>query len=145
MAEFIYTLETIQTICEPLWTLIEEHRIVLLNGQMGAGKTTLVKYLCAYKNITSLVNSPTFSIVNEYVSEQKNTTNIFHLDLYRLKNENELFEIGITEIINNGAICFIEWPHLAKIFLPQKPTLHVQIGLYGQHDERILQTSFTSL
>ena len=86
--------------------------IVLLSGELGVGKTTLVSYILqALVDENTNFTSPTFNIVNEYYS-QKKSCKVFHLDLYRLNNVAELYEIGFLDIINSG-MSFIEWPEIA--------------------------------
>ncbi len=93
------------------------HRKVwLLYGDMGAGKTTLIKSICKYLGSIDEVTSPTFSIINEYQTIQKEV--IYHIDLYRLENSNELIELGFEEVADGSHFCFIEWPDIAVDFLP---------------------------
>ncbi len=86
--------------------------IWLFRGQMGAGKTTLIKEIGAQLGVIHSVQSPTFSLVNEYQTIDKKI--IFHFDLYRLKNTHEALEIGIEEYLDSGNICLIEWPEQAE-------------------------------
>ena len=105
-------------------------KIFSLYGEMGAGKTTLVKSLCKALGVTVAAVSPTFSLVNEYDIPNNNfssATKIFHFDLYRLKNEAELIDIGFEEYLTDGAFCFIEWPELAEPFLPSS-TVNVKLN-----------------
>lgn len=87
-------------------------KIWLFRGQMGTGKTTLIKEICAQLGVIHAVQSPTFSLVNEYSTSQKQI--IYHFDLYRLKNTREALDIGIEEYLDSGNICFIEWPEQAE-------------------------------
>ena len=93
-----------------------KYKIFTLNGNLGAGKTTLVKYLCKVLNCTDSVTSPTFSLVNEYLST---SGKIFHFDLYRINYVEELFNIGFNEYIDSDNYCFIEWPSLCENELPE--------------------------
>lgn len=93
---------------------IPSARIFLLEGGLGAGKTTFVKAFCEALDITEPVSSPTFNIVHEY---QGNEARVYHFDLYRLRNVDELEEIGFAEYLDSGAYAFIEWPELALPFL----------------------------
>ena len=83
--------------------------VILLNGQLGAGKTTMVKYLVSALAYTDEVTSPTFSIVNEY---QANDKTIYHMDLYRLESYEDLFHAGIEEYFYSNSLCIVEWPSL---------------------------------
>ena len=84
------------------------HKIILFEGDLGVGKTTFIKEVCKNLGVNSFVNSPTFSIVNQYSSSQYNT--IYHIDLYRINNLNEIFDSGIEECFNNKSYCLIENP-----------------------------------
>ena len=89
-----------------------EFKIWLFDGEMGSGKTTLIKSLCRNLGVDEAqMSSPTYGIVNEY---QGDGQTIYHFDLYRLKHIGELFDIGIEEYIDSGNYCFIEWPELVK-------------------------------
>lgn len=89
-------------------------RIFLLHGDLGAGKTTLVKAIVKKLGGQDIVQSPTFSIVNEYIWPGGV---IYHMDLYRLESLAEIFDIGFEEYISSGAYCFIEWPEKAEDLL----------------------------
>ena len=84
------------------------YKIILFEGDLGAGKTTLIKEICKSLGVISFVNSPTFSIVNQYSSVKFNT--IYHIDFYRINNLNEIFDSGIDEYFNNESYCLIENP-----------------------------------
>jgi tRNA threonylcarbamoyladenosine biosynthesis protein TsaE len=86
-------------------------KIVLLNGELGAGKTAFVKAFCEVLDCEDEVSSPTFSIVNEY---RNDTQSVFHIDLYRLESIDEALEIGIEEYMDGYDYCFIEWPNLIR-------------------------------
>lgn len=91
-------------------------KVWLLNGEMGAGKTTLVREIVSKCGIIASVVSPTFSIVNEYGKSDSKI--IYHFDLYRMKNENEALDIGIEEYLDSGNLCLIEWPEIIKSLWP---------------------------
>jgi len=93
-----------------------QHQIVLLDGEMGTGKTTFVKYLIASMTGYQGVNSPTFSIINEYEDSTGNP--IYHMDLYRLETIDEALNIGIEEYLDSGNLCLIEWPNLINDLIP---------------------------
>lgn len=92
-----------------------DQKIFLFYGDLGAGKTTFIKSLCAELGVKEPVTSPTFSIVNEYVA---GTNKIFHFDFYRLKNQNEALDMGYEEYFYSGAYCFIEWPEKIADLIP---------------------------
>lgn len=93
-----------------------ENRIIAFYAEMGAGKTTLIKEICNLLGCTSNVTSPTFAIINEYVTT--NNESVFHFDFYRLNKINEIIDIGFEEYIDGKTYCFIEWPELAEPLLP---------------------------
>ena len=88
----------------------------LFNAPMGAGKTTLIKALAKKLGVKNIANSPTFSIVNEYLGKQGK---IYHFDLYRLQNEEEAYDMGLDEYFYENVWCFIEWPKVASNILPE--------------------------
>jgi tRNA threonylcarbamoyladenosine biosynthesis protein TsaE len=88
----------------------------LFDGDMGAGKTTLIKALCRALGVVSTVQSPTFSIVNEYSTHEGHS--VYHFDCYRLRNEVEALDIGIEEYFDSGDYCFIEWPERIEALWP---------------------------
>ena len=86
-----------------------KHNILLLKGNLGAGKTTFTQFLLKNMGSNDEVNSPTYSIVNEYSTPEGK---IYHFDLYRLKNIEEVYDIGIEEYLDNAFLCIIEWPEV---------------------------------
>lgn len=91
-------------------------KIFLFHGEMGAGKTTLIKSICQALGSADEVSSPTFSIINEYDHPQGK---IYHFDCYRLKNEAEAFDIGVEEYLYSGQYCLVEWPEKIGRLLPE--------------------------
>ena len=99
-------------------------RIFAFTGDLGAGKTTLIKALCKALGVADQTSSPSFAIVNEYRAGSGDP--VYHFDLYRLKAAEELEGIGFEEYLDSGHYCFIEWPELAEDHLPSE-ALHVRI------------------
>lgn len=93
-----------------------EETIFIFEGEMGAGKTTFIKALCAALGVKDIVNSPTFSIVNEYAGTHGP---IYHFDFYRIKNEQEAFDIGYEDYFFSGHLCLVEWPQKIAGLLPE--------------------------
>jgi len=91
-------------------------KIFLFEGEMGAGKTTLIKSLCLKLDMVDNVSSPTYSIVNEYIFPKGK---IYHFDFFRIKNEAEAFDIGFEEYLMSGEYCFIEWPEMIAGLWPE--------------------------
>lgn len=104
----------------------EPHRVFAFEGQMGAGKTTLVKHLCEAMGTSDVVNSPTFAIVNVYDVQQPYRGEVYHFDCYRLKNMREAMDVGAEEYLYSGNYCFIEWPEKIEQLLPDD-TVYVTI------------------
>ena len=90
--------------------------IWIFEGEMGAGKTTLIKAICKELGVIGHIQSPTFSIVNQYLSSAGET--IYHFDFYRLKNETEALDFGIEEYFDSGNICMLEWAEKVESLLP---------------------------
>ena len=102
-----------------------KRRVIVFNGEMGAGKTTLIKEICVKLGVKENVTSPTFGIINTYLGGKGE---VFHFDAYRIENEKEAFDVGIEEYLFSGNWCLIEWPDKIEAFLPnQKDILEVDI------------------
>ncbi len=95
---------------------IKEGDVVAVHGELGAGKTQLIKGICSFLGVKETVNSPTFIIVNEYTSAK--FPKIYHFDFYRLKTLDEIINIGFTEYLNGSGLVLIEWPELVEDILP---------------------------
>ncbi|MCX6225572.1 MAG: tRNA (adenosine(37)-N6)-threonylcarbamoyltransferase complex ATPase subunit type 1 TsaE [Bacteroidia bacterium] len=91
-------------------------RIVAFYGQMGVGKTTLIRFLCQRLGVRAIVTSPTFTLVNEYPSDNGP---VFHFDFYRISKASEVLDLGIDECFDSGHWCLIEWPELVEELLPE--------------------------
>ena len=107
-------------------------KVFAFYGEMGSGKTTLIKAICKKLGVGETTSSPTFSIVNEYTSRQGNK--IYHFDFYRLKNESEAMDIGSEEYFSSGNYCFIEWPERISNLLPSE-IVNIHITLRGDTRE----------
>lgn len=129
-------VEGLAEVSEYLMSLREEADVVAFYGPMGAGKTTLIKDLCHRMGVTDEVNSPTFAIVNEYVTGEGDS--IYHFDFYRIKKLEEAYDIGYENYFYSGNLCLIEWPELIEPLLPER-YLRVDIRLGATDDERIIK------
>lgn len=107
--------------------------ILLLKGNLGAGKTTFTQSLLQSLGVTKTVSSPTFNIVNEYQTNSGQI--IYHFDLYRIKHVVELEEMGFEDYLESGNICLIEWPEIAEDIINHYPTLLMEI-VHKDTDER---------
>ena len=117
-----YSIEEIGKTSKIILSLNPSSKIFIFNGEMGSGKTTLIKAIIKELGYKGPVSSPTFSIINEYLNGDK----IYHFDFYRIKNKNELLDIGIDEYISSNNKCFIEWPNLITDMLPNK---HIELNI----------------
>ena len=106
------SLSEIDTVAASVLAAVKPHKIILLKGEMGAGKTTLIKAICHQLGVENNVSSPTFSIVNEYVTNKGEP--VFHFDFYRIKNIREAYDMGYEEYFFSGNYCLIEWPEMIK-------------------------------
>lgn len=113
---------------------IGSNRIVALFGKVGAGKTTLIKEFCKLLGVTEVVSSPTFALVNEYLSGDGQP--VFHFDFYRIKSIEEVYDIGYEEYIYSGSYCFIEWPEMILELLPET-YVYLKIDETGDRTRRI--------
>jgi len=113
-------------------------KLFIFEGDMGAGKTTFIKEICLALGVTDLVSSPTFSIVNEYLSDQGS---LYHFDFYRIKNLQEAYDIGYEDYFYSGSICLIEWPEKVAELLPPA-YIKVSISITGNTSREI---SFTKI
>ena len=118
-----YKLNGIKDAATRFWQIIDNKKVIAFHGNMGAGKTTFIHALCEIKDVKDVVGSPTFSIINEYYFPEGM---IFHIDLYRLKDEQEAIRAGVEECIYGDHICFVEWPEKAPGIFPPE-TVHVFI------------------
>ena len=118
MASFSYLIQDISEldlVAKQILELSQRHKIFLFDGKMGSGKTTLIKKVVHLLGVFES-SSPTFSIINTYLGY--NNQSIYHIDCYRIENENEVENIGLLEILNDQKLCFIEWPNKIHNFLP---------------------------
>jgi len=113
-----------------------QSRIFLFFGEMGAGKTTFIKALCAELGVTDEVSSPTYSIVNEY---QSGKGSVYHFDFYRLKNETEALDMGYEEYFYNGDYCLVEWPEkIGSLWPPEYVKVNIEVS---GDDERVISAA----
>jgi len=113
----IQSLDTIHKTAQKFIELIGDNTVFAFNGKMGAGKTTFIKAICEVMGVKETVNSPTFSIVNEYESDEGRI--IFHFDCYRINKVQEALDFGAEEYLYSGNLCFIEWSENIAPILPE--------------------------
>lgn len=110
-----YNLKDLPSIAKDIIENVS-NKVLLFYGDMGVGKTTLIKELVRQLNVDDIVSSPTFSLVNEYRSQDGNT--IYHFDFYRIEEETEALDMGIEDYFDDDAWCFVEWPDKVKNLVP---------------------------
>jgi tRNA threonylcarbamoyladenosine biosynthesis protein TsaE len=113
-----YGLDNLSQVVQEFIELNPKPNIWLFEGEMGAGKTTFIKELCAQLGVSSNVSSPTYSLVNEYQTTNGGT--VYHFDFYRLKTETEALDYGLYDYFDSGNICLCEWPSNIKSFWPEE-------------------------
>jgi tRNA threonylcarbamoyladenosine biosynthesis protein TsaE len=111
-------LNDLRRVAEDVVNAAGQVNVWLFHGEMGAGKTTLIKMIGKVLGVDDSITSPTFSIVNEYQINDKKK--VFHFDFYRIKNEDEAYDIGIEEYFYSGHYCFVEWPEKIPGILPER-------------------------
>ena len=127
--ELVYAENDIQNVAKII--LENSHsKFFAFYAPMGAGKTTLIKEICSKLNIEGDTNSPTFSIVNEYVSPDGES--IYHFDFYRIRKIEEVFDIGFEEYLYSGSKIFMEWPELIDPILPSK---YISVRINEEEDQ----------
>lgn len=108
--------------------------IVLFHGDLGAGKTTLIKEIGRQIGVTSAMSSPSFGIINEYESS---LGKVYHIDLYRIKDISEIYEFGLPEILDSGAVCLIEWPEKVEEIWHDYDHFDVELEIINSKERRI--------
>jgi tRNA threonylcarbamoyladenosine biosynthesis protein TsaE len=136
--EWIYTLPEINDMAHVFWESCPNKKIFAFKGNMGAGKTSFISALCSVKNVKETVGSPTFSIINEYSFDGGL---IYHLDLYRLKNEEESIQAGVEDCLYSGEICLVEWPDRAPGIFPDD-SFGVLLETINEYTRKIVTFSY---
>ncbi len=126
--------QELDEIAKAIVEVFENEKKIVFFGEMGVGKTTLIKSICKILNVQDVVTSPTFSVVNEY--QNKDGNSLYHFDFYRIKNQEELFDLGLEEYIYSDNYCFIEWPEKAEGLLSDN---FVQVQMTKNKECRIIK------
>ncbi|HUR66977.1 MAG TPA: tRNA (adenosine(37)-N6)-threonylcarbamoyltransferase complex ATPase subunit type 1 TsaE [Chitinophagaceae bacterium] len=134
--EWSFTLGNINAVAKEFWEAMAGKKIFAFHGPMGAGKTTFIHALCDAKGVKDAVGSPTFSLVNEYEYYEVSKKSLFHLDLYRIKDEEEAMRAGVEDVLYSGNICLAEWPDKAPGIFPND-TIHATIELVNDKTRRL--------
>ncbi|MEK6476397.1 tRNA (adenosine(37)-N6)-threonylcarbamoyltransferase complex ATPase subunit type 1 TsaE [Catalinimonas sp. 4WD22] len=122
--------EEAQKAARKLRELAEGVSVWLFYGEMGVGKTTLIKAICKNWEVTDTVSSPTFGLVNEYQNSKGQT--FYHFDFYRIKDEEEAWDIGTEDYFYSGNYCFVEWPERIEGLLPEE---FIRIDMQAEADQ----------
>jgi len=130
-----YGIAELPAVVHELAEVISRFKVVTFSGNLGAGKTTLIKQLCAIWGVQGNISSPTFSLVNQYSTDHEGIGSlIYHIDLYRVKDEEEAYNAGIEDDLYSGQLCLVEWPEKAPAIIPEN-ALMVEIT-YASDDQR---------
>lgn len=130
--------EQIMEFAEEVAQSLEKGDVLALIGELGVGKTTLTKYIAKYLGVKETVKSPTFNIVSEYLS---GALPLYHFDVYRMKNYDDVFESGIEDYFEKDGVCIIEWADMIGDILPDKTKcIFMEYGL--REGERIYKCTF---
>jgi tRNA threonylcarbamoyladenosine biosynthesis protein TsaE len=130
----IHSIEDLYPVVNDILQLSQINTVFCFYGNLGAGKTTLIKLICEQLKVVDTISSPTYPIINEYKTIDNNI--IYHIDLYRLKSIEEAINIGIEDYLYASALCFIEWPDNFESILPDK---HVKIKISKFDENRELE------
>jgi tRNA threonylcarbamoyladenosine biosynthesis protein TsaE len=132
--QYTITKENIHSVAKELLQKLKQYNVWAFNASMGSGKTTFIHALCDVMGVTDAVGSPTFSIINQYQSAEGKT--IYHLDLYRIKDEEEAIQAGVEDVLYSGDLCLVEWPDKAGSLFPDN-TVYVSIEIIDANTRRI--------
>jgi tRNA threonylcarbamoyladenosine biosynthesis protein TsaE len=135
--EYRFLLHELPQFAERFWHEAGEARVFAFHGGMGAGKTTIIEALCRHRGVRDTMSSPTFSIINEYRFGAAEEFVIYHIDLYRLRDEQEVEQAGVEDCVFSGSHCFVEWPEKAPALFDEY-TLRVYVEPVGE-DERAVR------
>ena len=132
--ELIFKLDNIEEAAAKFLSNVDITNVFAFNGEMGAGKTTFIHALCDAIGVKGSVSSPTFSIINQYTTAENKT--IYHLDLYRLKDEKEAINAGVEDCLYSGHTCLVEWPEKAWGIFPEN-TFKVTIAMIDTDTRKV--------
>jgi tRNA threonylcarbamoyladenosine biosynthesis protein TsaE len=136
--QWLFNLADIQKIATEFWNVVNNATVLAFYGEMGSGKTTFIHALCDVKKVKDTVGSPTFSIINEYVFDENGAEKkIYHIDLYRVKDEEEARLAGVEDCLYSGNICLVEWPAKASSLFPEN-TLNIHLESVDIETRRII-------
>jgi len=125
----VFNLTDLPDVAAAFWKKYGNQKVFAFHAEMGVGKTTLIHALCHAMGVQDAVSSPTFSIINQYNALKNGEGSVvYHMDLYRLRNEEEVVNAGVEDALYSGHICLVEWPEKAPALFPPD-TVHIDIKL----------------
>ncbi|MEO8721024.1 MAG: tRNA (adenosine(37)-N6)-threonylcarbamoyltransferase complex ATPase subunit type 1 TsaE [Ginsengibacter sp.] len=133
--ENFFELEEIDTTAKKFLESVNPHNVLAFSGELGAGKTTFIRAICKELNVSEVVTSPTYSIIQEYKTISNEV--VFHIDLYRIKSTEEAREAGIEDCLNSGQICLVEWPERAMEIFPGH-TIFSNFEIVSSNERKLL-------
>ena len=131
--EKTFSITEIETVAEWFWEHCGNFNVIAFYGEMGVGKTTLIHQLCKIKGVEDAVSSPTFSLINSY--QMPSGSKLYHIDLYRIRDEEEAREAGMEDALYSGDLCLVEWPEKALGIFPEtRVEVHLTLNAdYTRH------------
>lgn len=129
-----FNLDNISTAAKDFLQTIKEKKLIAFHGEMGAGKTTFIKTLCRQLQVTDIVSSPTYSIIHQYKTADEQI--IYHLDLYRIKDEEEAVMAGVEDCFYSNSYCLVEWPEKTPGLFPEN-TVHCYLSVAGNNERKL--------
>ncbi len=129
-----FRLENIEKAAEKFLSALHTKKIIAFHGEMGAGKTTFITAVCKALHVKETISSPTFSIINEYIAGDNSI--IYHMDLYRLKDEAEAINAGVEDALYSGNLCLVEWPEKAPGIFPND-AIHCYLSSVADNERKL--------
>ncbi|HYX08552.1 MAG TPA: tRNA (adenosine(37)-N6)-threonylcarbamoyltransferase complex ATPase subunit type 1 TsaE [Bacteroidales bacterium] len=131
------TPDELNAVAREMLPVMKEYKIVAFYGEMGAGKTTLIKAICEEMEVEDVVSSPTFALVNEY--HTRDNQPVFHFDFYRIEKISELYDLGYEDYFYSGNLCMIEWPEKAPSLIPESAlTVRIEVKESGKREISVI-------
>ncbi len=130
MKIYCQTIQELPEVTKKIISYGKEYYVWVLKGDLGAGKTTFIKEVAQQMNVSDNISSPSYALINEYLSQTRDK--IYHFDLFRVKTISEVLDLGFDEYLDSGSLCFIEWPEIAEPLLPDK---YLEVAIQNPEEE----------